>query len=217
MKKHYFIYFLFLCFITTSCENTIFDRETSTTQSITKSTLNELGYYGSKFRNIKVYTSRYGSDKMVADLEVCPAIGSEYSCTLGSNLGNEGVKSIVSVTGGTIVYNGREDTYLYGTNSQINFVIKTHTSKPTVTLNFEVPPTIPDDSRVSARLVITKRQYNGENLPSVSGGYSDLNINAFYGGLPHDVGVEWICNICGTRNANNHTVCESCGRNQGSY
>ena len=36
------------------------------------------------------------------------------------------------------------------------------------------------------------RKYKGETLPSVSGGFHDLNITAFYGGLPHDVAVEWL-------------------------
>lgn len=217
MKKHYFIYLFLLCFITTSCENTIFEEEIPATSATTRSTPEELGYYGSDFRNIVVRTTRYGSEEMSADFDVYPAVGSEYSCILGSSLGNEGVKSKVSVSGATIIYNGREDTYLYGTGSQIKFIIKTNSSNPKVTLNFEVPYPTPDDSRVSARLVINKKQYKGENLPSVSGGYPDLNVTAFYGGLPHEAKIEWICNSCGTRNNYNLPTCGHCGKNKGSY
>lgn len=216
MKKYYFIYLFFMCLIATSCENTVFEEEIPATSAVTKSTPESLGYYGSNFRNIVVHTSRYGSDEMSGEFDVYPAVGSEYSCTLASELGNEGVKSLVSISGGTIIYNGRENTRLYGVNGQINFIIKTNSSTPEVTLNFETPY-IPTDSRVSARLVIMSRKYNGETLPSVSGGFPDLNITAFYGGLPHDVAVEWLCNTCANRNNYNSSTCSNCGKSKGSY
>lgn len=217
MKKYHFIYLFFLCFVAISCENTVIEEEIPATSATTRSTPEELGYYGSNFRNVVVRTSKYGSDEMSADFDVYPAAGSEYSCTLGSSVGNEGVKSKVSVSGATIIYNGREDTYLYGTGGQIKFIIKTNSSSPKVTLNFEVPSPTPDDSRVSARLVITQRQYRGEDLPTISGGVPDLNITAFYGGIPHEAKIEWICNSCYTWNNYNNSTCGSCGKNKGSY
>lgn len=216
MKKYHCICLFFICLIATSCENAILE-ENPVTPATTRSNYDELGYYGSNFRNITVYTSKYGADQMVADIEVNPGVGSEYSCTLGSTVGNEGVKSKVSVTGATIIYNGREDTYIYGTGGQMKFTIKTRASRPTVTLSFEVPTKIPNDSRVEARLVITKRQFNGIDLPNVSSGFPDLNVSAFYGGVPHQPETAWLCNSCGHSNSMSLSTCEFCGKSIGSY
>lgn len=217
MKRHYFIYLFLMCLITTSCENTVFEEEIPATAAVTRSTPEELGYYGSNFRNIVVRTSQFGSDETYAYLNAYPANGSEYSCTLYSELGNEGVKSLVSIAGGTVIYNGITDNRIYGVDGQIKFTIRTSSPNLSVSLKFETPYPTPIDSRVSARLIINSKKYNGETLPSVSGGFPDLNITAFYGGVRHDAKVEWICNTCGNWNNDSQSVCTNCGKNKGSY
>lgn len=216
MKRHSFIYFLFLCLVATSCENTAFEEGVQEEQAITRSTPEELGYYGSKFRNVYEYTSLYGPEKMTAQLEVYPS-GSEYNCRLASAIESSGVRTKVMVSGATISYNGSVSNTFYGTNGSTDFTIKIYTSDPIVTLCFDNPSVLPTTGRNTARLVINTRKYEGENLPAVSGGFDDLTINSYYGGTPFEPAVKWLCNICGNRNEGSSAVCESCGRDKGTY
>ncbi|WP_294589700.1 hypothetical protein [uncultured Bacteroides sp.] len=218
MKKYYCIYLFFLCLITTSCENTVLEDDVPTTSASTKSNNEDLGYYGSNFLNISIGNNERGTVRMQGDIEVYPAIGSEYLFWFNTSMTEGGVRSVVSVTGGNIIYNGRESTYLYGeTKKQMVFTIRFHSSKARVNLDLEETMGYRFiDNRVSAKIAIQTRSYKGKFLPNlVNGAPYDLNVNARYVESIAGEGSlswHWKCDNCGILNSKNDLSCKGCGK-----
>lgn len=175
MKKLYFILLLLGCFITTSCEKTAFEDEIPVTPVTTKSTFEDMEYYGSNFLD-----QMYSDEEAFAFINVNP-IGAEYSFNLATITDNPNNKSTVSVVGGHIIYNGSNvGSQINGVSGMIRFTVKftSNTAKVTLTLK----DAMPDSKRNSARLSIDQREYNGEYLPLPAG--DPVNSDLVLGLLP---------------------------------
>lgn len=175
MRKCYFIYLLFSCLIYTSCEKTAFEKEIPATQGITRSTPEEVNYYGSNFQDII-----YNIDEAFGFIQVNP-IGAEYSFGLATIVDTPNKKSVVSVVGGTIIYNGHDvGNQISGTSGMIRFTVKFTSTMAKITLSLK--GTNPNDKRNSARLAIDERKYNGKSLPLPNG--DPLHSDLILGQLP---------------------------------
>lgn len=159
MKKHHFIYFILLCLIATSCENTVLEEEVPAASAITRSNYEDLGYYGTNF-----YNPIFFDDLAYAFIDVNP-IGAEYKFSFATLTDTPNSKSVVTITGGSIIYNGRDvgSQISGGHGEMVRFTVKftSTTAKVAVALNGAMP----SSKSKSVRLVIDQRQYNGEELP----------------------------------------------------
>lgn len=175
MKKHYCIFLFFLCLIITSCENIVFEEETSATQVTTRSTYEDLGYYGSNFLE-----QTYSAEEAFGYLQFNP-VGVEYTFALATIVDQNDIKSIVSVTGGNIIYNGHDmGSQIHGTSGMIRFTIKFTSTMAKVTLTLK--GATPDGKKRSAKLSIDQRTYNGKYLPLQTG--DSVNLDLVLGRLP---------------------------------
>lgn len=175
MKKHHFIYFILLCLIATSCENTVLEEEVPESSAMTRSNYEDLGYYGSNFID-KIYFD----DEVSAFIKTNP-IGAEYSFNFATIVDNPSNKSLVSVVGGYIIYNGSNiGSQIDGGSGMKRFTIKFTSTMAKVTLTLK--GAIPGSKKNSARLSIDQRNYNGEYLPLPAG--DSINSDLVLGQLP---------------------------------
>lgn len=220
MKKYYFIYLFFLCLVAAGCEKTVLEEKNPATQATTRTTLAELGYYGTNFLNVSAGRSQQGIEHMQGEIEVYPDIGTEYTFWFSTSMNEGGVKSVISVSNGRIIYNGRESTYLYGENGkQLKFTVRFHSKVATFSLDLETSMNYPFyDNRVFSKVAIARKEYNGELLPSPvteeKYGPGDLVVEARYVESVAENSLEWLwrCTNCGFLNSKNDTSCKSCGR-----
>lgn len=177
MKKNYFIYILLLCLITTSCENIVLEEEIPITSATTKSTPEELNYYGSNFLD-----PSYSNEEAFAFISVNP-IGAEYSFNLATIADNPNNKSLVSVVGGHIIYKGSDvGSQINGVSGMgmVRFTVKFTSTMAKVTLALK--GAMPDSKRNSVRLSIDLKKYNGIFLPLPAG--DPINSDLVLGQLP---------------------------------
>lgn len=174
MKKHYFIYLFFLCLIATSCESTVFEEEIPVTSATTRSSYEDLGYYGSYF-----VEQMYGTDEAFGYIRFNPP-GAEYSFSYGTfatqpNL----IKSSVSIIGGNIIYKGHDvGNKIDGVpNEVIRFTVKFNGTMAKVTINLNASTVVvPDNETFGVRLVIDNKNFDGKYLPTppVDAGIGDF-------------------------------------------
>lgn len=175
MKRHYFNYLIFLCLIISGCENAAYEQETFQTTASTRSNLEEVGYYGSNFQD-----QVFGTEEAFGYISLNP-VGAEYSFSLATIVDKADIKSLVSIIGGSIIYNGRDlGSQINGVPGKIRFIVKFTSTMAKVTLTLKGAK--PNDKSRSARLVIDERTYNGENLPLPTGDL--LNSDLIVGQLP---------------------------------
>lgn len=169
MKLRHSLCLVFLYLLAISCENTILQENAP---AITKTTSD---YYGSNFQEVQ-----FGANEAFGYLRFNP-IGAEYSFSLATVVNQTDAQSIVSIIGGNIIYKGKDvGNQIYGVSGAIRFSVKFTSTMAKVTLTLK--GTDIESNRVSARLVIDERKYNGETLPLPMG--DALNTDLIVGRLP---------------------------------
>ena len=215
MRIHIFILILsVVCII--SCSECPIEKEGNV---ITRSVTDNEGYYGSNFYNVSANRGIYGIEGMEGFLDIYPTGGSvEYDFILAFTRPQPGVKAVVSISGGDIIYNGHQSTYIYAEpNEQIYFKAKLYNRNIRVNLSFEKVSSDFEENRVYARLVINRKSCNGEVLPSIGGDFPDLTIEANFDEHAGDVDRlewHWKCPNCGALNTLTSSICTGCGQSR---
>lgn len=212
--KIYILILSVLCI--TSCSECLIEEDGNV---MTKSMTDNEDYYGSNFYNVSANQSIYGIESMVGFLDIFPTDGSvEYDFILAFTRPQPGIKAFVSISGGDIIYNGRQSTYIYAEpNEQIYFKAKLYNRNIRVNLSFEKVSSDFMENRVYARLVINGKNCNGTVLPSLGGDFPDLTINANFdehSGSVDTVEWHWKCSNCGALNALTSSMCTGCGQSR---
>lgn len=170
MKKHHYIYFILLCLIATSCENTVLEEEVPAASAITRNSNEYLSYYGTNF-----YDLTYFNDEVSAYIST-NAIGAEYTLRFLTLTDTPNGKSVVTIIGGNIIYNGRNvgSQISGGHGEMVGFTFKFTSTTAKVTVTLEGAGS--GNKSKSVRLVIDQRKYNGVelSLPTPDVSYCDL-------------------------------------------
>lgn len=218
MKKHHFIYFILLCLIATSCENTVLEEEVPAKSVTTKSSVNPDVFreFNTVFYNIiPIYGGGDGITRMSGDVSTYKE-GVEYNFTLWCEIKGD-VKCVLWDTGHSeFIYNGISYSSIYAENKkQMKIKVKFHSTKTTFFLALETNYTPTLYKEGYARFVFDNASYNGEWMGAagfVPGGSHDLTVNARYWDSQGATEYHWTCVSCGTINADYNSTCIGCGK-----
>lgn len=219
MKKRHFIYFILLCLIATSCENTVLEEEIPAKSVTTKSSVNPDVFreFNTVFYNIiPIYGGGNGITRMSGDVSTYKE-GVEYNFTLWCEIKGD-VKCVLWAATGNVefIYNGISYSSIYAENKKaMKIKVKFHSTKTTFFLALETNYTPTLYKEGYARFVFDNASYNGEWMGAagfVPGGSHDLTVNARYWDSQGATEYHWTCVSCGTINADYNSTCIGCGK-----